>query len=297
MDCHTDELLAAKDFRDWAELPLDILSRIFNKIDTICIFVSVQFVCRSWWGLAQESHICKCLRISEWKLTNKRFSYTQLLKIGVAIVDRSAGCLEEFSIENAGFDFSFYPPSIRCWSPLMLLQYVAKSSPLLKCLQFQNYQGLTNEDLIEVCKSFPLLKQLRFNFCFNVKDHGVIGVCKSCPFLEVLDVLNCCIILTEVEIKIIGDLCPNLKEFYLFNRSAYSRTRKSNNHVALAIAKYMRCLRKLDIRYIPLNDDGLLAILDGCSHLESIYVDHCPFLQNGKKLKCRLNKDKVKLIF
>lgn len=50
----------------------------------------------------------------------------------------------------------------------------------------------------------------------------------------------------------------------------------------------------LKIDGLLLTDDGFLSILDACLHLDTIYIDNCPLLAIGEKVKNILRNIKLK---
>lgn len=97
-----------KDFRNWAGLPWDVLSEIFDKVGVVCLISSVQSVCQQWWKLAHESQIYRHVHIDDNQFYDneedpKSFSTVNLDYIALASIDRSAGCLKELSIQYVGF--------------------------------------------------------------------------------------------------------------------------------------------------------------------------------------------------
>lgn len=85
-------------FRDWAELQWDVLREIFDRVGTVCLFVSVQSVCRQWRRLAQEPRIWRRLHLKGNLFGDPHYPFPgcNMRNIGLAVIDRSAGCLEEF---------------------------------------------------------------------------------------------------------------------------------------------------------------------------------------------------------
>ncbi|KMZ57355.1 hypothetical protein ZOSMA_87G01020 [Zostera marina] len=163
------------DFRDWADLSWDVLRQIFDRIDTVSLFVSVQSVCRQWRKLAQEPRLWRRLH-----LRGDLFLGCNLKNIGLSSFDRSAGCLEEFVAKDL-------------YSTDVLLKVIAErrsEAAELKVLVLEGYCGdddIAEIDLIEACNSFPTL--------------------------EVLDVSECSLSLDCYSIETIRDTCQNLKAF------------------------------------------------------------------------------------
>lgn len=99
-----DLFLSTKDFRNWAGLPWDVLSEIFDRVGVVCLLSSVQPVCQQWWKLAHEPHICRRVHIDDNQYyDNEEDPKSFLDYIALTSIDRSAGCLEELSIQYVGF--------------------------------------------------------------------------------------------------------------------------------------------------------------------------------------------------
>ncbi|RHN72259.1 putative F-box domain, leucine-rich repeat domain, L domain-containing protein [Medicago truncatula] len=80
--------------------------------------------------------------------------------------------------------------------------------------------------------------------------------------------------LTHHSFEAIGRSCPRLKTFK-FNIQAYKYPRVEDDDDAFAIAQTMPGLRHLQLFGNKMTNDGLLAILDGCLHLESLDIRQC----------------------
>jgi hypothetical protein len=94
----------------------------------------------------------------------------------------------------------------------------------------------------------------------------------------------------------IGTACPHLKIFRQVNEpSAFEdllyeyvdRDSTRADAESLAIAS-MTELRTLQLRRSKISNGGLLAILDGCPHLESLDVRQCLFLKKDTDMEARL---------
>lgn len=69
------------------------------------------------------------------------------------------------------------------------------------------------------------------------------------------------------------------------------------NADSFAIAKSMPGLRRLNISGHPMNDVGLLAILDGCPRLESLNLSGCFNLKFSENLEKRCREQIKELLF
>ncbi|KMZ64395.1 hypothetical protein ZOSMA_371G00040 [Zostera marina] len=134
------------------------------------------------------------------------------------------------------------------------------------------------------------LKVLNLGHRFSADERDFIETCKYFPLLEVLDCVNT----TEVGIESIGRSCPNLKHFGFCNNLLIESQYEFNNSLALALTKHMHGLHKLKIGEDMMDDDGFLAILDACSHLQLLIVRNCLHLKFGKNLEEKLIKIKLK---
>ncbi|KMZ58810.1 hypothetical protein ZOSMA_73G00240 [Zostera marina] len=105
-----------KDIRDWAGHSWNILLEIFIRVGAVCLFASVQSVCREWKRLANEPQIWRRICINHKDLllykglvrNNIHFGTSNVEMLELAVVDRSKGCLEEF-IARVAYIFSHLP--------------------------------------------------------------------------------------------------------------------------------------------------------------------------------------------
>ncbi|XP_077243627.1 F-box protein SKIP19-like isoform X3 [Tasmannia lanceolata] len=159
--------------RNWAELPLDILSLIFKKLGSIEVLFTAQAVCSSWMRFSYEPQVWHCI-----EMLNNGYVYDleyDLEKMARSAVDRSRGQLVEFSVEYFGTD--------------QLLQYVADRAGPFKCLRLVSCYHITDEGLIEAAKKFPLLEELEISYC-SFSEGALEAVGQLCPQLKCLK-LNC----------------------------------------------------------------------------------------------------------
>lgn len=116
------------------------------------------------------------------------------------------------------------------------------------------------------------LQRLRLACCYNVTDQEFCEAVEKLPQLEELDISLSN--LTHHSFEAIGRCCPRLKTFK-FNIQAYKYPRVEDDDDAFAIAQTMPGLRHLQLFGNKMTNDGLLAILDGCLHLESLDIRQC----------------------
>ncbi|XP_041023868.1 F-box protein SKIP19-like [Juglans microcarpa x Juglans regia] len=150
-------------------------------------------------------------------------------------VDRSCGQLVDINVEYFGTD--------------ELLNYIADCSSRLRRLQLVSCHSISEEGLSEVAAKLPLLEELNISYCSYWS-------------------------LTKEPLEVVGRCCPLLKSLKL-NSKGHRRPYIECDEEALAIAENMPELRQLQLFGNKLTNDGLLAILDGCPHLESLDLRQC----------------------
>ena len=125
------------------------------------------------------------------------------------------------------------------------------------------------------------LRRLRVLQCDNITDEAWCEVAKKLPWLEELDISICHV--SKVTLEAIGRNCSLLKSLK-FNLEAFRHPHIEYDDEALAIAQTMPELRHLHLLGNKLTNAGLLAILDGCPHLESLDLRGCFNVNLGGRL-------------
>ncbi|XP_077243834.1 F-box protein SKIP19-like [Tasmannia lanceolata] len=187
--------------RNWAELPTDILSVIFQKLGSIEILFTAQAVCSSWMRFSYEPQVWQRIDMLN-HCDIYEFEY-DLEKMARAAVDRSCGQLVEFSVAQFGTDD--------------LLQYVADRAGPFRFLRLVYCYTITDEGLIEAAKKFPLLEELEISYCSFSKE-VLVAVGRFCPQLKCLR-LNCSGykgIECDEEALAIAENIPKLRHLQLF---------------------------------------------------------------------------------
>ncbi|KAK1381997.1 F-box protein SKIP19 [Heracleum sosnowskyi] len=136
---------------------------------------------------------------------------------------------------------------LQIWGhPYNLLLYVFDRSSQLRRLCIYSSTNIMSDWLSEMLEGLPLLEELHLD-CI-------------CHFKKAVEIAARC--------------CPHLKSLKLAN-DLYRRPKMGCDEDALAIAEHMTRLRHLEL-YGPnkMTNDGLLAILENCPHLESLDVEH-----------------------
>ncbi|CAA3025778.1 F-box LRR-repeat 23 [Olea europaea subsp. europaea] len=127
-----------------------------------------------------------------------------------------------------------------------LLQYISERSSQLRCLRLGGCSEVSGDGLSEAAKGFPLLEELHFVFVKNCNEG----------------------------IEAIGRSCPKLRSFTL-SESGYKHPQLLCDADALAIAKSMPGLHRLQLLGNNMTNEGLQAILDGCPLLELLDIRKC----------------------
>ncbi|CAI9111965.1 OLC1v1012321C1 [Oldenlandia corymbosa var. corymbosa] len=129
--------------------------------------------------------------------------------------------------------------------------------------------------LLYIAERSSQLRYLSLDSCWDdVSGHGLTEAIKRFPLLEELHLFNAEVPSEAVEV--VGRCCPLLKSFSLAALANVPGDPVTKcNKDALAIAKTMTGLQHLCLVGNKLTNDGLLAILDGCTHLESLDLRGC----------------------
>ncbi|KAK5837626.1 F-box SKIP19 -like protein [Gossypium arboreum] len=142
----------------------------------------------------------------------------------------------------------------------------------------------TDALLLHISERSVHLKRLRIVSCYNISDEGLSTAALKLPFLEELEISYCSI--SKDALETIGRSCPLLKSFK-FNVQGCRRFHLESDDEALAIAQTMPELRHLQLFGNKLTNDGLLAILNGCPHLEYLDLWQCFNVSLGGNLEKR----------
>lgn len=158
------------------------------------------------------------------------------------------------------------------------------------CLVDIYLESLCDDDtLMYIVERSKNLKHLRLGHYINVSDEGLIEAIKGLPVLEEVEIIICSY--SEDTIEAIGRTCPALKSFSLNDVGSKSHHYLGNEE-ALAVAKSMPNLRKLQLIGNCMTNHGLKAILDGCPLLESLDLRACFHIDLSGNLGKRCEKIK-----
>jgi len=257
-----------EEWRDWAELPRDVLLAVLNRLDHINILTGPDRVCNPWRKATMDEP-------DLWRRIDMRFHcysfyHREFLEMMRAAMRRSAGRCEAFRVEG--------------YVEEEMLSLVGDMAPSLKSLRLINCRDIDDmkfkvlitkfsrlEELeLSNCRA-PSLKSLQLIECRDLEDTTFKVLITKFPMLEELELSNCRHRFPNT-LEIIGDACPLLKRFRLSHRSFYSKLVDDNP--AMAIAKMVE-LRSLQLTCNSLTSSGLEIILDNCPQLGSLDVRAC----------------------
>ncbi|XP_057735901.1 F-box protein SKIP19-like [Arachis stenosperma] len=128
------------------------------------------------------------------------------------------------------------------------------------------------------------LRHLRLVKCYRISDKGLCEMAEKLSLLEELDITPCFDV-SSIALEAIGRGCPLLKSFKFNNGSICE-----GNGQAFAIAQNMSNLHHLQLVGNCLDNSGLSAIFDGCSHLESLDLRYCYYVELEGILRTRCDE-------
>lgn len=291
---------------NWAEIPTDALSVIFQKLGALNVLVSGQAVCRPWRQLALDptQEFWRCIDMRRLKTTTSSPSKAE--RLARAAVDRSGGNIEELHVMSVSEGF---------------LRYTANRATNMRCCGLIRVFPPSPEVLVDFVGRLPLLEELHIYKClFSRKTYGDIG--RACPQLKRLwvdgkyDDDD-----DDVDSESEYDLMKRRRSLWSGISASNARIRKSrrdkiranfnlephqdansnleqprdskDDRVALEIANTMPQLRELRlIKNINLTQKGLNAILDKCLSLEYLDIRRCYDVRVDDTLYAKLAKIK-----
>ncbi|MED6143308.1 hypothetical protein PIB30_004809 [Stylosanthes scabra] len=131
--------------------------------------------------------------------------------------------------------------------------------------------------LHHIANSGSNLRHLRLQCCsrsLSISNHELKECAKKLPLLEGLDLSNAG--LSKDCVETIGQSCPLLKDLKFIKKRKYIiKGFIECDDDAFAIAKTMQNLRHLTLLGNWITNAGLLSILNGCPHLESLDLRGC----------------------
>ncbi|MED6143309.1 hypothetical protein PIB30_004810 [Stylosanthes scabra] len=237
-EAKVEETTMAAAFPNLLDLPTEVTTKILRKVGAVEVLKSAQLVCTQWHRLSMDPLFWRTIHVTTPQKSVDDFVGKHGFYATEA-VNRSCRQVEDISIA--------YP------SPTLLLHIadcnlrrlrLERCSPDLDCF----YLGLSNGVLIKAAKKLPLLEEIEFLYPDDsLQCLEAIG--ESCPLLKVLKIIR-----KRKRMIISGNECDGK---------------------AFAIAKTMPNLRHLSLLRNRLTNAGLVAILNGCIHLESLDLRGC----------------------
>ncbi|KAK9706985.1 hypothetical protein RND81_07G165300 [Saponaria officinalis] len=234
----------SENYRNWLELPRDIILMILMKLQQVEIMDSVQFVCKPWYDLCKDpvmwrtiyfrDHERRCFRKPKSVLPNVPNMMIYHENMVLNAIDRSSGGLIDLDIE--------------CFVPEHLCSYVASRCTQLKRLRLLPSRNMFSKAMTEALQKLSSLEELEISMG-SFRTEQLVSIIHSCPSLTT----------------------------FKLNRDLRYRDR-SCDKVALAIGRTMPELRHLQLIGDGLSNVGLKAILEGCSHLQSLHLLDCSHL-------------------
>ncbi|KAI3971292.1 hypothetical protein MKW92_021769 [Papaver armeniacum] len=192
---------SSEEFRNWGELPHDVLSHIFQKLGAIDILFRAQSVCSMWRKISKEPLLFRSIDTRDrWDL----FEDYDMGKIAREAVDRSCGQLAEFSMEYFGSDDLVTYIADKCGS-LRYLRLVscdkvgddALINVAKKLTSFRlNFRGFrlprleSDEEALAIAENIPQLRHLHL-FRNKLTNVGLRAILDGCLHLESIDLRQC----------------------------------------------------------------------------------------------------------
>eukprot|EP00252_Welwitschia_mirabilis_P026909 TRINITY_DN9008_c0_g1_i1.p1 TRINITY_DN9008_c0_g1~~TRINITY_DN9008_c0_g1_i1.p1 ORF type:complete len:303 (+),score=35.66 TRINITY_DN9008_c0_g1_i1:269-1177(+) len=230
---------------DWAEMLPEALVMVFSKLSLREMFMSVPLVCSSWRNASLDPLCWERVDLRDWALDFAK-APEDVERMVRLVVDRSAGGLKEFSICDHGTD--------------SMLEYISERCRSLRCLRFPNSHYVTDPVFCKVVSKFPDLEELDISGCMNLSKLTLQEVGESCKRLFRLE-----------------------RKGLLWLDRSWSDHTIQDDEEALIIAKTMPHLRHLEISDTLITNEGLLALLEGCTGLEYLDVRGCRNLSIEKE--------------
>ncbi|KAK8967411.1 F-box protein SKIP19 [Platanthera guangdongensis] len=183
---------SGSEWRNWAELPRDILLIIFKKAAAAAILSSAQFVCRPWRHLSHEPELWRCIDMRMYG----NLDGMVMVSMAKMAVNRSEGCVEELYLENFPTDdLMFYIPGrapllrglhLISWNELAAAERLDQRVYTLQ----HTIRSRLNTVALAIAKHFKQLRRLQL-FANSLTSTGLSAILDNCPDLEYLDIRNC----------------------------------------------------------------------------------------------------------
>ncbi|XP_057433854.1 putative F-box/LRR-repeat protein 23 isoform X3 [Lotus japonicus] len=163
------------------------------------------------------------------------------------------------------------------------LHAIERSCGSLEDISIEDF--CTDEILQSIADSGSHLRRMRLLNCWEISDEQLSETVKKLPLLEEFEISFSP--LSKDTLELMGKCCPHLKVLK-FNMRGLKGFECDDE--AFAIAKTMPQLCHLQLLGNRLTNNGLIAILDGCPHLESLDLRACSNVVLSGRLKERCLK-------
>ncbi|GAA0168686.1 ubiquitin-protein ligase [Lithospermum erythrorhizon] len=235
---------------DWSELTQECLFNILNRLTLEQRWQGPLFVCKSWHQSCQDPYLNLVINLES------KFN----------------------SVRELAW---FWTPQFETKIDGMVRSVVVWSDGLVREIKVRH---CSDHGLALVAQRCPNLEVLSVKSCPRVTDETIAAIALNCPKLRELDV-SYCYEISHRSLALIGQHCPNLRIL----RRNFMNWMDPSQHVgivpgdylnaipqdgddeAAAIAKCMKNLRRLELRFSKITAKGLAMICEGCQDLE--YLD------------------------
>ncbi|KAK6150119.1 hypothetical protein DH2020_017644 [Rehmannia glutinosa] len=237
----------------WTELPRDLTANILRRLGVVDILENAQKVCTTWRTVCKDPAM--------WRVIDIRYNgeVRDCSMMCRHAVDLSQGQLIDLHMENFGDSET--------------LLYVCKRSRNLRRLSLACCDDVSGKALTEAVKKLPQLEELHLIIMFGVRSRHLKTIGKSCPMLKSFT-FN---LTGHRHPHLMGTIDDDLRADVLWEGSEdeYFMEEPLYSKLALAIAKTMPNLCRLQLFANYMKNDGLQALLDGCPRLESLDIRQC----------------------
>ncbi|XP_071690194.1 putative F-box/LRR-repeat protein 9 [Rutidosis leptorrhynchoides] len=230
---------------NWLKLPADITANILQRLSVFDILKNAEKVCTTWRNVCKDPAMWRVISMHNPDDPSTRPLCEEICK---QVVDRSQGQLVDLSITDFCTD--------------ELLQYISDRASQLKRLEVIWCFGELYGEWSVYFKKFPLLEELSIETT-DIGPDDIEAAGRYCPLLKTLKVNQ---------------------RFYKWSNldKDDEESVQMLNETAIAIGKYLHDLSYLQLIGNSMTNIGLQAILDGCTHLESLDMRQCLYVDLKK---------------